>query len=296
MSKLIIGSHINVSEPDMLLGAVKTALSYGENTFMFYTGAPQNTLRKPISQFKVKEARALMAENGIDIDNVVVHAPYIINLANVKDERKFPVTFLQDEIKRVAEIGCKYLVFHPGSHVGKGVEVGLKEEVDNLNLALANDNSNVIILIETMSGKGNELGRNITEIKYLLDNVVKKDRFGVCLDTCHICDSGIEAKDFDQYLVDFDTQIGLEKVHVIHINDSMNPCGSHKDRHENIGFGTLGFDNLINIIYNPRLDGVIKILETPYVNGIAPYKKEIEMIRNKKFNPNLKEELKAEAL
>lgn len=292
-NELIIGSHVNVGAPDMLLGAVQAAVDYGANTFMFYTGAPQNSVRKPISTFKVEEAKRLMAQAGIDINNVVVHAPYIINLANVKEGSDFPIRFLQQELSRVGQIGCRYLVLHPGSHVGKGVEIGLRDLTNNLNLALKDDQNDVMILLETMAGKGNELGRNIDELQYILDHVEKKDRFGVCMDTCHICDSGVDPARFDDYLDEFDRKIGLNRVKVLHVNDSMNPQGSHKDRHENIGFGTLGFDNLMNIIYSPKLQHTVKILETPWVNGKPPYKGEIKMIRERKFNPNLKKELGA---
>ncbi len=292
-NELLIGSHINVEGEEMLLGAVKRALAFKENAFMIYTGAPQNTLRKPISLFKVPEAKQLMKDNCLDINNLIVHAPYIINLANVKDAENFPVRFLKQEIKRVAEIGAKYLVLHAGSHVGKGREIGLQDIVTNLDLTFENDDSPVIILIESMSGKGSELGSSIADLKFILDHVKRKDKLAVCLDTCHLNDAGYDLTNFDAFLDDFDTNIGIDKIKVMHLNDSKNVRGSNKDRHENFGFGELGFDNLINIIYNPRLQGVIYILETPWVDGIAPYKQEIEMIRSKHFNPRMKEELLA---
>ncbi len=289
---LIIGSHVNVSGSEMLLGSTKDALSYGANTFMFYTGAPQNTIRKPISSFKVKEAKELMEANGIDIKNVVIHAPYIINLANIKDPNdNFPVKFLKEELKRVAQIGCIYLVLHPGSAVKKTKEEGLQSIVDNLNLTLEDDDSNVVILLESMAGKGSELGSTMEELKFILDNVKKKERLGVCLDSCHLSDSGYDLTKIDEFLDKFDQIVGLDKVKVFHINDSKNPLGSHKDRHENFGFGNLGFQTLINIIYHPKLESVIKILETPFVGDLPPYKEEIQMIKNKSFNDKMVEEL-----
>jgi len=289
--KLIIGSHVQVSGEGMLVKAVEDTISYGANTFMFYTGAPQNSQRKPISSFRIEEAKKLMKNNGIDIDNVIVHAPYIINLANKNSPDNFASKFLIQEIDRVSKIGCRYLVLHPGSHVGAGVEEGLKTIVKNLNFVFENDNSNVIILIETMAGKGTELGKNFGEIKYILDNVEKKDRLGVCIDSCHLNDAGYDVSNFDSVLDEFDKIVGVDKIKAVHINDSKNVKGAAKDRHENFGFGELGFETLIKIVYNPRLIDAPKILETPWVEDLPPYKLEIEMIRNKKFNENMKKEL-----
>ena len=295
MTKLIVGSHVSVNAPNMLLGAVKDSLSYGANTFMFYTGAPQNTLRRPISTFKVEEAKKMMIENGIDINNVIVHAPYIINLANTvkKETQEIAVNFLIQELKRVQEIGCKYLVLHPGSHVGAGEEVGLKAIVDNLNIVLENDNTDVIILLETMAGKGSELGKTFDELAYIINNTKQNHRLGVCMDTCHLNDYGFDISNFDAILDEFESKIEFSRLKCIHINDSKNVREARKDRHENFGFGSLGFDNLINIIYNPRIADIPKILETPWVGDFPPYKEEIEMIRTKTFDPELKEKLLA---
>ena len=230
-----------------------------------------------------------MKEKNIDIRNIVVHAPYIINLANINNF-DFNIRFLKEEIFRVESLFVDKLVLHPGSHVGLGVEEGLKNIIDSLNSVL-NENTKVTICLETMAGKGTELGRNFEEIKTIIDGVKLKDKIGVCLDTCHLNDAGYDLNNFDFILDEFDKVIGLKYLKVIHINDSKNEINAHKDRHENIGFGTLGFDTLLNIIYNDKLKEVPKILETPYVGKNAPYKLEIEMIRNKKFNPNLKEEL-----
>ena len=279
--ELIIGSHVSFKSSDQLIGSVKEALSYNANTFMFYTGAPQNTMRVPIDKNKTLEALDLMENNGIDINNVVVHAPYIINLAN-PNNYDFNVNFLKQEIKRVESIGVTKLVLHPGSHVGLGVDEGIKNIVSALNDSL-DEKDNVIVCLETMAGKGSEVGVSFEELKRIIDGVKLKNKIGICMDTCHLNDAGYDISDFDKILDDFDKIIGLNYLKVIHINDSKNPMGSHKDRHENIGVGTIGFNNLINVIYNKRLDGIPKILETPYIGDKAPYKEEIEMIRNKKL-------------
>jgi len=286
---LIIGSHVSFKKDDQLYGSLLEALTYNANTFMFYTGAPQNTSRYPISDELTYKALALMKEKNIDIRNIVVHAPYIINLANINNF-DFNIRFLKEEISRVESLFVDKLVLHPGSHVGLGVEEGLKNIIDSLNNVLK-ENTKVTICLETMAGKGTELGRTFEEIKTIIDGVILKDKIGVCLDTCHLNDAGYDLNNFDLILDEFDKVIGLKYLKVIHINDSKNEIDTHKDRHENIGFGTLGFDPLLNIIYNDKLKEVPKILETPYVGKNAPYKLEIEMIRNKQFNPNLKEEL-----
>lgn len=288
---LIIGSHVSYKSGKQLLGSVVEALSYGANTFMFYTGAPQNTNRSTIDDNLTKEAYQLMEENGINPKNVIVHAPYIINLANDGASYDFAIKFLKEEIKRVDKLGMKYLVLHPGSHVGLGIEKGLDNIINGLNFVLSEDND-VIICLETMAGKGSELGTSFEQIKKIIDGVKLNNKLMVCLDTCHINDAGYDLNNFDEVLDEFDNVIGLDKLACIHINDSKNERGAHKDRHENIGIGTIGFDNLIKVIYNERLDGIPKILETPYIGDTddskerlyPPYKFEIEMIRNKKFD------------
>ena len=248
---------------------------------MFYTGAPQNTMRVPINKGLTSEAVELMKNNGIDINNVVVHAPYIINLANPKNY-DFNVSFLKQEIKRVMEIGVNKLVLHPGSHVGLGTDEGIKNIINALNDSLS-ESDNIVICLETMAGKGSEIGVNFEELKKIIDGVKLKDKIGICMDTCHLNDAGYDISNFDRILDEFDSVIGMNYLKVIHINDSKNPIGSHKDRHENIGKGTIGFDNLINVIYNKRIESIPKILETPYIGDKAPYKEEIECIRNKKL-------------
>ncbi len=279
---LIIGSHVGYKKDSGLVGSVKEALSYKANTFMFYTGAPQNTVRSNIDIDNVKEANKLMEDNNINKDTVIVHAPYIINLAN-GDESKFNFScnFLTEELKRVNTLGMKYLVLHPGSHVGLGVDIGVSNIIKALNLVLSNDDSNVMILLETMAGKGSEIGRTFEELNKIIKGVLKKDRIGVCFDTCHLNDAGYDLNNFDDILNEFDRVIGIDKIKCIHINDSKNPLESHKDRHENIGKGTIGLDTLIKVINNPKLKDVPKILETPYIEGVAPYKEEIALIKGK---------------
>ena len=263
---LIIGSHVSFNKNDQLLGSVKEALSYNSNTFMFYTGAPQNTNRCEIDVNKTILADELMKKNGINKDNVIVHAPYIINLANdaKKENYDFAINFLKQELNRCETLGIKNIVLHPGSHVGLGEEKALDNIVYALKQIL-DKKRYTNILIETMAGKGSEVGKNIDEIKYIIDNV-NSDNLGVCLDTCHLSDSGTDINDFNSYLDLFDEKVGINKIGCIHINDSMNEIGSHKDRHANIGFGKIGFEALINVIYNERLENIPKILETPYVN------------------------------
>jgi deoxyribonuclease-4 len=283
MSKeIIIGSHVSMSAPNMLVGSVKEALSYGANTFMFYTGAPQNSVRRPVEQLKVEEARKLMEENNIDINNIVVHAPYIINLANAKDDGIYELSkkLLSDELKRTAYIGCKYIVLHPGSHLGLGVELGLSRVIDGLNEVLNKDDSDVIVLLETMAGKGNEVGSSFEQIAYIIENIEKKNKIGVCFDTCHTHDSGYDlVGDLDAVIDDFDKIIGLKYLKVIHVNDSKNIRGASKDRHENIGKGYIGMDALKKVVHHPKLMDMIKILETPYIGDKAPYKEEIAILR-----------------
>ena len=243
---LIIGSHVSFNKNEQLLGSVKEAVSYKSNCFMFYTGAPQNTVRVPISIELKEKAYKLMMDNKIDVENVIVHAPYIVNLANPKNFQ-FNVDFLKQEISRCEFLGIKKMVLHPGSHVGNGIEFGLKTIVSTLDEVLNKDTS-VYICLETMSGKGSECGVNFDELKYIIDNTKYSDKLMVCFDTCHMNDSGYDMSKFDNILDEFDNKIGLDKLGCIHVNDSKNNIGSKKDRHANIGYGTIGFNNLINII------------------------------------------------
>ena len=291
---LYIGSHVRFNN-EQLLGSVKEALGYGANTFMFYTGAPQNTIRSNINDDLLKEAHKLMIDNNIDINKVICHAPYIINLANNEDESKylFSQEFLRKEIDRCMTLGIKYLVLHPGSAVKLDKISAINNIINGLNNILREDD-NIIVLLETMAGKGTEIGSKMDEISTIINGVYLKEKVGVCLDTCHLNDSGININDFDKYLDIFDKYIGINKIGCIHINDSKNEISSHKDRHENIGFGTIGFKTLLNVIYNKRLEDIPKILETPYIGDNPPYKYEIEMIKNKAFNDKLKDILSKE--
>lgn len=291
-NKLIIGSHVTFNKNNQLVASVKEAISYNANTFMFYTGAPQNTNRCEIDDFKTIEAMKLAKENKIDLSKVIVHAPYIINLANNKN-LDFGISFLIEELNRCSMLNIKYLVLHPGSHVGEGLEVGIQNIIFALNKVLENYHGNTMILLETMAGKGSEVGSKFEEVKAIIDGVTYSNRLGVCLDTCHLNDSGYDLNNFDEVLDEFDKQIGLNKIGCIHINDSKNIRASHKDRHDNIGLGTIGFDTLLKIIYDDRFKDIPKILETPYIDGTyPPYLQEIEMIRNKTFNEHLIDDIK----
>ena len=296
MEKLIIGSHVSFTKEEGLLGSVKESLSYGENTFMFYTGAPQNTIRGKIDEEKTKEAQTLMKENNIDIKDIIIHAPYIINLANNKDEDKFnfAVNFLKQELTRAETLGIKKVVMHPGSHVGLGVEKGIENIVKGLNKVL-DKKEGPIICLETMVGKGTELGKTFEEIKTIIDGTIYKERLLVCLDTCHLNDAGYDMSKFDEFLNEFKKYISVDKIKCVHINDSKNVQSSHKDRHANIGFGTIGFDNILKIVHHPTLIKIPKILETPYIgendedkNRIyPPYKFEINMLKNQQFDADI---------
>ena len=299
---LIIGSHVSFGK-DQLLGSAKEAVSYGSNTFMFYTGAPTNTIRKDIDEKITNEALDYIKENNINIEDVICHAPYIVNLGNRSDETKyeFSINFIRNELKRCDEMHINKMVLHPGNAVGIEPSEGLLNIATALNIIL-DGTTHCKILLETMAGKGSELGRTIDEIAYLINNVNKKDQIGVCVDTCHIFDGGYDLNDFDAYLKEFDEKIGIDKIGCLHINDSKNELGSHKDRHANIGVGNIGFNNLINVIYHPKLDNIPKILETPYIGNTdddkerlyPPYKYEIDMIRNKKYDPDFREKIRDE--
>ena len=288
---MYLGSHVSFDSKEQLLKSVKESIGYGANTFMFYTGAPQNTNRCIIDDSLTYKAYELMIENGVALDKVICHAPYIVNLANDLDPSKydFSINFLKAEVSRLEQLGIKYLVLHPGSSVGIERNQALYNISNGLNKILY-PGCPVTILLETMAGKGTECGINIEELKTIIDAVQIKENIGVCLDTCHLNDSGIDISKFDDYLNEFDKIIGIDKIKCVHINDSKNILGAHKDRHENFGLGTIGFDNLINVIYNERLKDIPKILETPYVGEkkeFPPYKHEIDMIKNKQFNDNL---------
>ena len=286
---MIIGSHVKFNTSKQLLGSVMEAVSYNANTFMFYTGSTQSTSRCMINDELTYEAFKLMLENNINSDNVIVHAPYIVNLANRADEEKynFYLNFFSEELNRVKKLGFNKIVLHPGSAVNCSREEGLNNIIYGLNKVFDNT-LDTVVLLEFMAGKGNELGTSIDELKYIIDGIKNKDRIGVCLDSCHMNDAGVDISKLDEFLDEFDNKIGIDKIKCFHLNDSKNQIGSHKDRHDNIGYGTIGFDNLINITTNKRLEDIPFILETPYINRnskeeFPPYKYEIENVRNKKF-------------
>ena len=270
---------------------------------MFYTGAPTNTVRKEIDKKTTEKAITLMKENDINIENVICHAPYIVNLGNASDPDKynFSKNFIKKELARCDEMGITKMVLHPGNAIGITKEEGLDNIAAALNEIL-DGTTKCLILLESMAGKGTECGRTIEELAYIINKVERKEQVGVCLDTCHLNDGGYNIKDFDSYLDEFDKQIGLDKIKCIHINDSKNEQGSHKDRHANFGIGTIGFDSLISVIYNERISNIPKILETPYIGDTddskerlyPPYKYEIEMIRNKKFDPEFLNKIRKE--
>ena len=290
---LYIGSHVGMNAPDFYLGSVKEALSYGANTFMFYTGAPQNSFRKPLNQLKIYEGRKLLKESGIDESKIIVHAPYIINAANITklDLYEMSINTIINELRRTAAFGAGVIVLHPGSHVGLGVETGIKALCKALDAVFAMDGTKVKIALETMAGKGHEIGVNFKEIKMIIDGCEHQDRLGVCLDTCHINDAGYDVSDFDHVLDEFDQIIGLDRLLCVHVNDTKNPISAHKDRHENIGYGYLGFETLYKVVHHPKLNGIPKILETPYYNEKAPYKQEIEMLRSGQYVDNWRDNL-----
>lgn len=283
---LLLGSHVGMSGREMFLGSVKEALSYGANTFMVYTGAPQNTRRKELSDLRIPEAKALMKESGIE--QFIVHAPYIINLANTVNPSTFElaVEFLEKEILRSAGMGSRVLVLHPGSHVGEGVETGIRKITEGLNQILTADTP-VYIALETMAGKGSEIGSRFEELAEIYDKTVHAEKLRVCIDTCHMHDAGYDViNDFDGILDSFDKIIGLSQIAAVHLNDSKNPRGARKDRHANLGDGSIGFEALSYVAHHPALENVPKILETPYIPSaedpekkVPPYKEEIARLR-----------------
>lgn len=282
---MIIGAHVKVASPNYLLDAVKDTLSYGANACMLYTGAPSNAKRMPLNIFKIEEAHQLLKEHDIPLERLVIHAPYLINLGNCTKPETFElgVSMLKTEIERTKEIGAKIIVLHPGSHVLASKEEGLAKICEGLNLAMENV-GDVLIALETMAGKGSECGVNFQELKQIIDGCTYSDSLRVCLDTCHIHDAGYDLNEIDAILDEFDQVLTLERLVCIHLNDSKNVKGAHKDRHANLGYGEIGFKNLMSVAHHPRLEHVIKILETPYVDEKPPYKKEIEMIQTNQFD------------
>lgn len=295
---MILGSHVSMSGREMLLGSAKEAVSYGADTFMFYTGAPQNTRRKEISELNIKPAWEYMEQHGIS--EIIVHAPYIINLGNSVKPETFSLAteFLAREIERTISCKSRILILHPGAHVGAGTKTGTAQIIKGLNEVLSAD-TDCCIALETMAGKGSEIGRTFEELAQIYDGVTHNDKLRVCFDTCHTSDSGYDIiGHFDEVIDEFDRIIGKDQIAVFHINDSKNAPGAAKDRHENIGFGQIGFDALNYIVRHPDFENIPKILETPYIpsstfpkKSYAPYKYEISMLRNGSFRPDMKEQI-----
>ncbi|MDH6374091.1 deoxyribonuclease-4 [Paenibacillus sp. PastF-3] len=296
---LKIGSHVSCSDKG-LLTAANEANEYGSSSFMIYTGAPQNTRRKPIDAMYPVEGKQAMKENGVE--EIVVHAPYIINLASYKENTyQLAVDFLQEEIRRTHALEVKHIVLHPGAFTDKDAEYGIQRIADGLNEVLGGTNeTEVHIALETMAGKGTEIGRSFEEIASIIDKVEHNERLSVCLDTCHIHDAGYDiVNDLDGVLNKFDEIIGLNRLGVIHINDSKNPCGAGKDRHTPIGSGWIGFDTINKIVHHEKLTGLPFILETPWVGKDAKkqrpmYEVEIALLRGnvaERFGPEFIEDV-----
>lgn len=292
-----LGSHVKMRGKEMFLGSAKEAASYGANAMMIYTGAPQNTVRKDLSLMKIEEGKKYMEDHGIE--EVVVHAPYIVNLGNNKDQGKyeFAIEFLANELKRADALGAKQVTLHPGAHVGLGAKAAIENIAHGLDEALK-ASKDVSVALETMAGKGTEIGRTFEELSEIIEKCSENDRLSVTFDTCHSNDAGYDVKNgFDDVLNEFDQIIGLNRLKVVHLNDSKNECGAHKDRHANIGFGTIGFDSLNYIAHHPQLEDVPKIMETPYVgedkkNSFAPYAYEIAMLKNQAFDSKMLDKVK----
>ncbi|MDD4212097.1 MAG: deoxyribonuclease IV [Bacilli bacterium] len=293
-----LGAHVSNQGEKMLLGAVEEAISYGANAFMIYLGAPQNTFRKELSQFRIDEAHELMALNGMLPSDCIVHAPYIVNLAQPNEEkRQFAVDFIVSEVKKTAAIGATIIVIHPGAALDQGLDQGIETIIQSLrDILTRTQETDVILALETMAGKGSEVCFDFHHLQTII-KALDSPRIGVCLDTCHISDAGYPLRnDREQVLNEFDAIVGFSKLAVIHVNDSKNPCGAKKDRHENLGFGCIGFESLVEIVWDERFCNIPKILETPYVKEgemeYPPYRFEIAMLRSRSFNPELLELIK----
>jgi deoxyribonuclease-4 len=292
-SELYLGSHLSLKAPDFYLATCQTALAYGENAFMFYTSSPQSARRLSLETLKISEGRAFLKNHGFDESKIVVHAPYILNLGNNSRPEAYSagIALLKEEIQRTAAFGVSWLVLHPGNATGLPVEESLKAVAAGLDQVFDEDGTSVTICLETMAGKGSEVGKSFDELARIIALSHHQDRLGICLDTCHINDAGMDETHFDFILDKFDKILGLDRLKVIHLNDSKNPIGSHKDRHENLGYGTLGFATLSAIAWEPRLRLIPKILETPTDGIHDPYSREIAMLRANEFIPGWRETL-----
>lgn len=291
-NKLLVGCHVSLSQPDYLLGSLNEAVGYGANCLMIYNGAPQNTIRPRIQQLKIDEFKNACKINNFNLDNLIVHAPYIINLAtNDEKKQKFAYQVLLDEIKRTEAIGCKFLVVHPGNSMGIELDQAFANVASIIN-KVNKINKHVVICLETMSGKGTEVGKQFNDLNQIITQIKNKELIGICLDTCHMNDAGYDLKKFDDILSEINKLIGINYIKVVHLNDSKNVMNSHSDRHENIGYGTIGFKTLVNIAYNNQLKDIPKILETPYYDNKPPYFYEIKSLQTKEFHDFKKINLK----
>lgn len=269
-----IGSHLSSSKGFLHMG--KEALSIGANTFQFFTRNPRGSKAKEIDEKDVAAFREFAEENGIGV--ILAHAPYTLNACS-KDEhtREFARMTMEDDLRRMEYLPGNYYNFHPGSHTGQGPEEGIRQISGLLNELLRPEQTTTVLL-ETMAGKGTEVGRSFEELRAILDGVELEGHVGVCLDTCHVYDAGYDiAGDLDRVLEEFDRVIGLDRLKAIHINDSKNPFASHKDRHEKIGEGSLGLQTFVNLINDPRVKELPFYLETP--NDLEGYGKEIQLLR-----------------
>lgn len=273
-----IGCHLSASKG--YLAMAKQAVSIGANTFQFFTRNPRGGKAKEINEDDVKAFLQYSKEHGIN--RILAHAPYTLNACSADSGiREFAKNTMADDLKRMEYTPGNYYNFHPGSHVGQGVEVGIDFIAEMLNEILTKEQTTTVLL-ETMSGKGSEVGRNFEELKAIIDKVKLKDKLGVCLDTCHIWDGGYDVvNNFDGVLDEFDKIIGLEKLKAIHLNDSKNDLASHKDRHEKIGEGKIGLDAISKIINNDRIKNLPFYLETP--NEIDGYEREIELLKKRRI-------------
>ena len=271
---ITIGCHLSSARGFASMG--ETALELGANTFAFFTRNPRGGKAKAIDAEDAAKLRSLMAVNNFG--TLVAHAPYTLNPCSAKESaRQFAHECMADDLQRMEAVPHSYYNFHPGSHVGQGAEAGIDMISSLLNQVLKPEQTTVVLL-ETMAGKGTEVGRSFEELAQIIQRVDLQDHVGVCLDTCHVSDAGYDiANDLDGVLEEFDRVIGLNKLKALHLNDSKNPCGSHKDRHEKIGQGFLGIDTFESIVNHPVLSRLPMILETP--NELPGYAKEIELLK-----------------
>lgn len=271
-----IGCHLSASKGFYHMG--KEALSIGADTFQFFTRNPRGSKAKDIDPKDVEKFLAFAEEHSFS--TLLAHAPYTLNACSATDStRQFALETIEDDLKRMEFIPGNMYNFHPGSHTGQGAETGIEQIAEMLNTVLT-ENQTTLVLLETMAGKGTEVGRSFHELRAIIDRVELKDKMGVCLDTCHVYDAGYDiVNNLDGVLEEFDRIVGIERLKAIHINDSKNPFESHKDRHEKIGEGSIGLDAFVRIINHPQLKDLPFFLETP--NDIDGYEKEIELLRSK---------------